>query len=175
MEITLGMSDSPALLAPSATPLVFERRPSAILTAFIIAAHALAASPLLFLPLPWFLALAWLTLVLGALVRELTRHGLPARRRFVGRVRWGQDGRWQLETGDGRLWPAEAVAALVSPWLCIVHWRRPVGGARSLVLPADSLDADSHRRLRRALEEGLALRGRAARSPPGTPGGAGIQ
>ena len=163
MEITQGMNDSPPLSAPSATPLVFERRPSAALTALLVAAHALAASPLLFLPLPWWLALAWLGLVLGALVRELRRHGLSTSRRFVGQVRWGQDGHWQLETGDGRSWRAEAVAALVSPWLCIVHWRRPVAGARSLVLPADAMDADSHRRLRRALEEGLALRGRAER------------
>lgn len=162
MEITPGMSDSPPLWAPSATPLDFERRPSATLIAFIVSAHALAACPLLFLPLPWFVALAWLALVLGTLAWELTRHGLSTSHRFVRRVQWGQDGRWQLETGDGRLWQGEAVAALVSPWLCIVHFRRPVAGARSLVLPADALDADTHRRLRRALEEGLALRARAA-------------
>ncbi len=162
MEITLGMSDSPPLWAPSATPLVFERRPSATLTAFIVAAHALAAAPLLFLPLPWLAALAWLALVLGTLAWELTRHALSTSHRFVRRVQWGQDGRWQLETGDSRLWRGEAVAALVSPWLCIVHFRRPVAGARRLVLPADALDADTHRRLRRALEEGLALRARAA-------------
>lgn len=156
------MSDSPPLWAPSATPLAFERRPSAILSAFIVAAHALAASPLLFLPVAWLPALAWLGLVLAALAWELMRHGLPSSRRFVAWARWGQDGHWRLQTGDGQVWRGEAVAALVSPWLCIVHFRRPVGGGRSLVLPADALGADAHRRLRRALEEGLALRGRAA-------------
>ena len=158
------MSDSPPLWAPSATPLACERRVSPSLTLLVAGAHALALAPLLFLPLPWFLALPWLALVLAAAARDLARHSLPGSSRFVRRLHWGQDGRWRLESGDGRLWPGEAVAALVSPWLCIVHWRRPVAGAYSLVLAADALDRESHRRLRRALEEGMALRGRARRS-----------
>ena len=161
------MSDSPPLWAPSATPLACERRLSPSLTLLVAAGHALAIAPLLWLPVPWFLALPWSALVLAAAAREFMAHSLPGSPRFVRRLHWGQDGRWRLETGDGRLWQAQAVAALASPRICIVHWRRPVAGSRSLVLPADALDQDSHRQLRRALDEALALRRRAPR--PGAP------
>ena len=156
------------LSAPSGTPLAFERRVSPALTTYLVAVHALALTPPLFLRFPALAVAIWLALVMASAVDAARRHVLRGSRGFVVGARWAQDGRWRLRTGDGGTWIAEARDALVTPWLCVIHWRAPVAGRRSLLVPADAVEPDTHRRLRRALLEALAGR-RAEGAQPGRP------
>ncbi|MDX1607495.1 MAG: protein YgfX [Candidatus Competibacterales bacterium] len=144
------------MCAPSGTPLVFERRVSPLTAAYLAVVHALALAPLLFLPLPPVAVGLWLAVVAVAAVREGRRHLLRRGPRFVTAVRWDRDGSWRLRTGDGVEWRGDARDALVTPWLCVIHWRVPVAGQGSLLVAADAVAPDAHRRLRRALLEALA-------------------
>ncbi len=130
-------------------PIWFNTRPSRILAAYIGVLHALAFAALFPTPLP---AWALVTAAVG-----LTFHGAwcVRGRAFqrgaagVKALHWQADGAWRVLAGDGRMHRyTHVLVRMAHPWLILVE----LGGAkcrpRTLVLAADSADAEVLRRLR---------------------------
>jgi toxin CptA len=139
----------------SSTPfsglLAIRPTPSARLAAFVAVAHAGAIIALCISGLsPWMKGLLVVVVMVSAsqaarkwwitkaLQREYTY--------FIG-----GDGTWFRQKSDGSTENLAVVPPIyVQPWLIVVRFRTG-GPARSLVtlvLPPDSIDADTHRRLR---------------------------
>jgi len=123
--------------------------PSSGLTWLLSGGHA-GAAILLWVTLPAWWSLAACAALAGSLLLALGRHARRSAGAAVVEVALGQDGRVDLRRRDGgraegRLLPS----TFVSPLLVIVNlagdrWRPP----RAVVVPADSVAADDHRRLR---------------------------
>ena len=133
-----------------ATPLTLYPEPSRRLRAMLLLVHAGAALwP--FLVLPPLTAVALLCMVFASLHHAWSRH-LGSHR--ITQAVWGADGEWALETADGanrsmRLAPLGYVSAYAV--VLRLHNDR---STHTLVLLADSLDAESFRRLRVRLRLG---------------------
>jgi toxin CptA len=123
--------------------------PSSALTWLLSGGHA-AAAILVWVTLPAWGSLAACTVLAGSLVLALGRHARRSAGAAVVEVALAQDGRVDLRRRDGgraegRLLPS----TFVSPPLVILNlagdrWRL----SRAVLVPADAVGADDHRRLR---------------------------
>lgn len=67
----------------------------------------------------------------------------------VKSLQWSADGRWELFGTDGAKRSARLLpAAYVHPWLVVLKFITEDKRRCAVVLPADGLSADEHRRLR---------------------------
>jgi len=132
-----------------AAPLRLERRPSRYLLSALLTVHGMALLVLMPLPVVWWikalLALAVLAQGIVSWRRQLAFGPAAAVQRLV----WSGGSRWELFNRDGagrraRLLPG----SYIHPRLVILRFLTEDRHKCSVVLPCDSLDPDSHRRLR---------------------------
>ncbi len=121
-------------------PLVVETRPSAWTRRLLLAAHMAVCAGLFLADLPALARLAGCIAAAASLGFAWTRPGVP-------RLRGKQDG--QMEIWRDGAWRGIRLRpdSVALPGLIVLRWRDGLFG-RSLVLPADALDDDDHRRLR---------------------------
>lgn len=136
----------------SAPPIELELKRSRRLAGFLFVGHALALGAAAYAHLPPFAAAAIAATVLTSFVFNFRRLCQLEGRRAVRRVVWTSDGRWRVTDGTG----AEHEATLepsptVAPELVILRLRGTDGVLRTVLLLADSADADQQRRLRSRL------------------------
>lgn len=131
-----------------ATPLRIEPRPSRWLAAAILFVYGGAVLMTLLVPLSRWLAVPTAVAIAGAGWRTFVDRVLMSRAQAIIAVVWRDDGRWELQTRDGRRLPVALLPdSYVHPWLTVLNFR---GAARrrSVVLLPDSLDSQCYRRLR---------------------------
>ena len=132
-----------------ALPLRLDYRPSRYLMLAVAGVHAAALLVLLPLPLAgwikWLVAAA--VVVQGAVIWR--RHVSLSAPAAVKRLIWAGDNRWELFSADGGSREARLLpAAYIHPWLVILRFITEDKRRCAVILPPDSLDPDSHRRLR---------------------------
>jgi toxin CptA len=112
-------------------------------------AHGLAAALCLALPLAAELRTALVLLVVLGLADAMRTHVLYRGPSAVREAQWRGGTEWWVRGADGAVEVATLHhSSLVLPWLVVL--RLSVGRLRrrTLVLPADALSPDAHRRLR---------------------------
>ena len=132
-----------------AAPFRLERRHSRYLLSALLAVHGIALLVLMPLPLVW-----WIKVPIGLAVmaqgivswrRQLAFSSVSAAQGLV----WTGGSSWELFNRDGARRPARLLpGTYVHPWLVILRFMTEDGQRSAVVLPCDSLDPDSHRRLR---------------------------
>lgn len=135
-------------LSGYAPTLCLERRPSLVLAGALLALHGAAVGVAWVLALPAWMQIA-LTLGIGfSLLLGLNEQALLHGRRAVKRLVWEKTGEWALERGGLQLRARLLGSSFVHPRLVILNFN--LGGRRtcSVVLPWDSVDAQTFRRLR---------------------------
>ena len=132
-----------------ALPLRIERRASRGLAWAVGAVHGLALAVLPPLDLPWWLKLIVAAAVLSQAVLTWRRHVAPRAPGAIRGLLWRADGQWELMRVDGRAFTARLRrASYLHPHLVILRFIAEDGARHALLLPADAVDAQLHRRLR---------------------------
>ena len=126
----------------SPTALVVEPGRSRRLAGIVVGSHVLALLPALLLELPGWARAIWVVSVLASLALEWRRHLAPADK--LRYLRYDETG-WSLEYRSGVAERPVLVQWYAHPWLCVLRFKRP---RRTVVLVADAVVADQHRRLR---------------------------
>ena len=132
-----------------AVPLRLERRPSRYLLSALLAVHGMALLVMMPLPVVWWIKAPLALTVLAQGIVSCRRQLLFASAAAVQRLVWTGGGGWELFQRDGtgrraRLLPG----SYIHPWLVILRFLTEDSCKCAVVLPCDSLDPDSHRRLR---------------------------
>jgi hypothetical protein len=132
-----------------AAPLRLECRPSRYLMLAVTVVHGGALLVLIPIDASW-----WVKLPVAAAVvvqwivtwRHYVMLSAPAAVKSLVRT---TDGNWELCRGDGGCFAAQLLpAAYVHPLLVVMRFITEDRRRYAVVLPCDSLDTDSHRRLR---------------------------
>ncbi len=135
-----------------ALPLRLERRFSPTLAWTVGGVHLLAVAVLPPLAWPWW---AKLILAIAVLMQGLfiwRRHVTPSAPDAIQGLLWKSDGDWELSYVNGKVCTARLRrASYVHPALVILRFVADAGGRYAVLLPADGVDAELHRRLRVAL------------------------
>lgn len=127
-------------------PLSLQRRPSVILAAFLLAAHGIAAVVLMAVVLPLFVQVCLLCLLLVSAWHQIRVAWLKDHR-AVSRFELHDDGRISVLRSGQWLEARVAPDCYVTRWLMILRLRGR-GVPSALILAADGLAAEDHRRLR---------------------------
>ena len=122
---------------------------SARLTAAMVVAHLVAAAAL-WVSLPFGFSLAGSALLLASCTQCLRLHGLRSPARAIARLRLRADGEVEAMRRDGQCVNGTIVASsFMSPGLIVLRIRRGrLHPPLSVVIPADAIGDESHRRLR---------------------------
>jgi hypothetical protein len=132
-----------------APPLRLERRSSRYLSVALTGVHGLALLVLPPLPVAWWIKLPLASVIAGHWLASRRLHVLLSAPQAVKRLVWTGENRWELFGGDGTGRRACLLpAAYVHPWLVVLRFLTEDKRKCAVVLPRDSLDPDSHRRLR---------------------------
>lgn len=136
-------------------PLRITPARSRILAAWIVAVHGVALAALFVTPfMPWPLRAVAAVVVVAAGIHALRLHALRTAAAAIVEVTVC-DETWRVVLRDGRELQAEKIGAFVHPLLVIVRLQEATAGARrwprALVLGADAVTHDAHRRLRVAV------------------------
>ena len=132
----------------SVSPLTLAPEPSRILMSILSLTHLGGAALLWPLDLSWGVKLLLWSMLAVSLAASWPRRGGNDLRRLV----WQADGDWLLQTRDGKESGARLLPGSYShPWLVVLNLRLDNGRQRSVVLFADALAPDMHRRLRARL------------------------
>ncbi len=75
------------------------------------------------------------------------RYGNRAGRGFIARIEL-LDGRWRLETGDGRVYRVQLTGGYAHVYCLILHFRLENGWSQALTLLPDAADPEALRELR---------------------------
>jgi len=136
----------------SLPPLRIEPRPSRTYLWLVSALHLLTLFTILITHSPLLLKLPLLAVVVGYFL-ILYRGELRLRgRRAVRLALWDGRGQWRIQVGPGALQGARLLPdSLNLTYLVILRFKTDAGAQLSLPLFRDSIDADSHRRLRARL------------------------
>lgn len=130
--------------------LTIEAGPSRRLAVLISGMHGFAAAVVWLVPLPLWLAIALMPVLLGSAWFYLRHDCLRTLPRSVVALRLHADCRCEFQTRAGAWQEAELLgSSFVSPYLTVLNLR-PAGGrfARHLVILPDAVDSDGFRRLR---------------------------
>ncbi|MGF1545829.1 MAG: protein YgfX [Thiotrichales bacterium] len=133
-------------------PLRIPLEHSRVLIAALVTLHLAALGALLTYPFPRALMFALVAAILVSLAHQWFTRVLRRGDCGVIELRRGAGGEWSLCLGDGRDHRAELLRAQVFRWLVILAFRTRLGRCTVLVA-ADSVDRDTHRRLRIAVLE----------------------
>ena len=135
-----------------APPLRFELSPSRWLGGCLILVHGLALSTFVFLPVPWWIKLPLALGVIGQWRVSWCRHIALSSPAAVKGLLCKADDDWELSTADGSTRKAHLLSGTyIHPCLVVLRFVAEDKHKHSVVLPGDSLDPDSHRRLRARL------------------------
>jgi len=111
--------------------------------------HVVALLVLLPLPLAWWIKALLAAAVMAQGIVIWRRHVSMNAPKAVKRLVWRTDNLWELFTADGITHEARLLpAAYVHPWLVVLRFITEDKRRCAVILPPDSLDTDSHRRLR---------------------------
>lgn len=115
----------------------------------LICVNGAALAVLFPLALAWWIKLPAVLAVIAQGAITWRRHVSFASPRAVRRLVWVAENRWELSSSDGadrkaRLLPA----AYIHPFLVVLRFMTEDMRRCAVILPADGLDADCHRRLR---------------------------
>lgn len=133
----------------SAPPLRLECRSSRWLVSAVAGVHGGALLALVPLPLAWWLKLLLMAGVVAQGVITWRRHVTFSSSRSVKRLVWTAENRWELCDAAGSCREARLLpAAYVHPFLVILRFATEDKRRCAVILPPDSIDPDTHRRLR---------------------------
>ena len=136
-------------LSAYVAPLRLNCRPSRYLLIALIAVHGLALLVLLPLPVAWWIKLPVAFAIVVQWLVSWHRQVVLTAPQAVKHLVWTGEDRWELFGGDGARRKARLLpGAYVHPFLVILRFLTEDKRSCAVVLPRDSLDADSHRRLR---------------------------
>jgi len=129
-----------------------ELKPSYWLTAFFVFTHLGAMLAVVSLPLPWFVILPLVILVLLNLINNLRRYALQLSSVAIIKIFPKQDA-WLLQDKQGNWWQAKlAENSFYSLYWIVLNFKRmDVKKKISIIILPDSLEKDSFRRLRAKL------------------------
>ncbi|MBZ4194017.1 MAG: hypothetical protein LAE24_06890 [Candidatus Contendobacter sp.] len=130
-----------------ALPLRVELYPSRRLLIGGSLSHLLAGVAVLIASIPWWIKVGIIAGIGLSLVWLRFRYGDRNGRGFITRIEW-LDGRWRLETGDGRVQRGHLTGGYAHPQLILLNFRLDPGGRRALTLLPDAADSDALRQLR---------------------------
>ena len=129
-----------------AGPLALRRRPSTILTVYLVCLHGLAALALL-QPLelvPSVRVCLWLMLIVSGLYHwRYARQQCDAAQYWV----WSDKGGWQYGD-DPRAYTLRAGKSVATPWFVTLALSSPGQKIQRLLIVRDQLEPDTFRRLR---------------------------
>ena len=132
-----------------ALPLRLECRTSRLLKYTVSIVHAVALLILLPLTLVWWIKLPALGLVLVQWAMTWRRFITFTAPLAVRRLVWTAEDRWELYHNDGVTRGAKLLpSTYIHPWLVILRFVTDDERRYAVILPLDSIDPDSHRRLR---------------------------
>lgn len=124
-----------------------EPRPSRILLIGGGVSHVLAGVAVLVSSVPLGIKVGWIAGIALTLAWFVWRYGDRDGRGFMACIEL-VDGRWRLETGDGRSHRAQFTGGYAHPQLIILHFRLENGRRQALTLLPDAADPDALRELR---------------------------
>ena len=122
-------------------------RPSRLLLIGSSSGHVLAGVAVVVAGIPLWLKIGWIVGIAVALVGFLRRYGDREGPGFIAGIEL-LDGRWRLETGDGRIHRGQLTGGYAHPQLLILNFRLESGRRRALMLLPDAADPDALRELR---------------------------
>jgi len=132
-----------------AAPFRLERRPSRYLLSALLAVHGMALLVLMPLPAGWWIKAPLVLAVVAQGIVSWRRQLVFASAIAVQRLVWIGGSSWELFDRDGAGRRAHLLpGSYIHPWLVILRFLTEEGHKYAVVLPCDSLDPDSHRRLR---------------------------
>jgi hypothetical protein len=111
--------------------------------------HGVALLVLFPINVAWWIKLPVAAAVLAQWIFSWRRYAMLSAPAAVKSLVRTTDGSWELCRGDGGCYAARLLpAAYVHPLLVVMRFMAEDQRRYAVVLPSDSLDADSHRRLR---------------------------
>ena len=111
--------------------------------------HGLALLVIIPIAIEWWIKLPVAAAVVAQWTHTWRRYVVLTAPAAVKSLIRATDGGWELCRGDGRCCTARLLpAAYVHPLLVVLRFATEEKHRYAVVIPADSLDADSHRRLR---------------------------
>jgi hypothetical protein len=128
-------------------PLLVELYPSRRLLIGGGLSHLLAGVAVVLADIPWWIKVSVVVGIGLSLVWFGLCYGYASGRGFIARIEW-LDGRWRLETSDGRVQRGQLIGGYAHPQIILLNFRLDSGGRRALTLLPDSADPDALRRLR---------------------------
>ena len=136
------------LESPFTAPLRLDINSSVGLAAMIISPLLLIAGTVVFFtPWPWYLLCLPVVLLIIIGVYFLKLHYWQSLRRSVLEINQDAEKQWAVLTGEKWNLVDLLANSYVSPWLIVLNFKG-AAGKFTVSLPADSLDDDTHRRLR---------------------------
>ena len=124
-----------------------EPHPSRILLIGGGVSHVLAGAAVLVSSVPLGIKVGWIAGIALALAWFVRRYGHRDGHGFMACIEL-VDGRWRLETGDGRFHRVQLTSGYAHPQLLILNFRLENGRSRALTLLPDAADPDALRKLR---------------------------
>lgn len=135
--------------AAYALPLRLERQRSRGLAWTLLAVHGLAVAVLPTLAWPWWLKSLLAVAVVAQGIVSWRRHVQPRAPTAIRTVLWKSAEEWELTQVDGRRVGARLRrASYVQSALVILRFKTEDGRRVAVLLPADGVDRELHRRLR---------------------------
>lgn len=136
------------LESPFTAPVRLEIKASLGLAAMIVAPLLLIACTVVFFtPLPWYLLCLPVILLVAIGIYFFRLHYFKSLSRSVLEINQDAEKQWAVLAGE-RWHLVDLLAnSYVSPWLVVLNFKG-AAGRFTVILPADSLDKDTHRRLR---------------------------
>ena len=132
-----------------AAPLRLERRSSRYLLSALLAVHGMALLVLMPLPVVWWIKAPLVLAVIAQGIVSWRRQLVFASATAVQHLVWTGGSRWELFNRDGTERQARLLpGTYIHPWLVILRFLTEDRQKCAVILPRDSLDPDSHRRLR---------------------------
>ena len=132
-----------------APPLRLECRPSRYLRIALLAVHGMALLVLPPLPLTWWIKVPIALAVVAQGIVNWRRQPAYSSAAAAQCLVWAGGSRWELFNRDGARRQARLLpGTYIHPWLVILRFLTEDRQKCAVVLPCDSLDPDSHRRLR---------------------------
>ena len=118
------------------------------LALLVVCSHGVALALIMLLPVPWWLRLGLVILVIISCRRQCRRHVLRCDPRTITALEWRADDSWWLTAHNGVVVnPSLEADSYIHPLLVILNFSC-AGGSLSVVLFRDSIDHEHFRRLR---------------------------
>ena len=136
------------LESPFTTPLRLDIKGSLAIVLLIVGPLLLiAGTVVVFTPWPWYLLCLPIVLLVASATYFLLLHYKQSLKKSVLEVNQDAEKQWAV-LADGKWHLVDLLPnSFISPWLIVLNFKGG-SGRYSVILPADSLDKDTHRRLR---------------------------